>query len=167
MIENISQVTLSGTNQDNPFDVGLFPDISERDIQDTLSFARSRTPLKTGAVMALIVERVSRDRVAQFGDTPAVRRSAKTTAYDFIRRQTGFSTDTIRVYIRCFEVFGRSPGDARFLSLSDMQLLCPHHTDKELVATVTNAKSDDPDMRREDVRKLIHEYLSRRSLPDE
>src|SRR5262249_14024367 len=68
------------------------------------------------------------------------------------------SQSSVRLYIRCYEKFSSNSGAVQMLSLSDMQLLIGKHVPDELVEKVIDAKKDDPDLSKRDIKKMIAAY---------
>jgi len=72
--------------------------------------------------------------------------------------------DTIKLHARCYEKFGDSGDAVVYLTLSDMQLLLPDSVDDDLIAHIVEARKFDPDLRREETRKIMREYRAGRCL---
>ncbi|MFM0472014.1 hypothetical protein [Paraburkholderia strydomiana] len=143
------------------------------DTQDTLTGAieylrlvcgARRHHTEAGRFIALLVERYEAGCVARDGDTPAIRKHARGSFYQFIAKKTKLSCDTIKLYARCYEKFGDSGDVVEYLTLSDMQLLLPESVDDDLIAHIVEARKFDPDLRREEIRKMMREYRAGRCL---
>jgi hypothetical protein len=122
----------------------------------------SRDHIEAGRAIALLIERYEADCVARDGDTPAIRKHARGSFYQFIANKTNLSCDTIKLYARCYEKFGDSGDAVEYLTLSDMQLLLPESVDDDLIAHIVEARKFDPDLRREEIRKMMREYRAGR-----
>ncbi|MGP8431959.1 hypothetical protein ACT2FY_00240 [Paraburkholderia fungorum] len=118
---------------------------------------------EAGRAIVLLVERFEADCVARKGDTPAIRRHARSTVCQYIADKTNLSRDTIKLYARCYEKFGDSGDAVEYLTLSDMQMLLSESVDDDLIAHIVEARKLDPRLRREEIRKMMREYRAGRS----
>ncbi|WP_027800243.1 hypothetical protein [Paraburkholderia dilworthii] len=55
---------------------------------------------EAGRAIVLLVERYEADCVARDGDTPAIRKHARGSFYQYIANKTNLSCDTIKLYAR-------------------------------------------------------------------
>ncbi|MFM0441826.1 hypothetical protein PQQ84_36090 [Paraburkholderia strydomiana] len=129
-----------------------------------LVFGARRHQTEAGRAVVLLVERYEAVCVARDGDTPAIWKQARGSVYQFIANKTMLSCDTIKLYARCYEKFGDSGDAVEYLTLSDMQLLLPESVDDDLIAHIVEARKFDPDLRREEIRKMMREYRAGRCL---
>jgi len=129
-----------------------------------LAFGARRHHTEAGRAIVLLVERYEAVCVARDGDTPAIRKQARGSVYQVIAKKTNLSCDTIKLYARCYEKFGDSGDAVEYLTLSDMQLLLPDSVDDDLIAHIVDARKFDPDLRREEIRKMMREYREGRCL---
>jgi hypothetical protein len=91
------------------------------------------------------------------GDSQAVRKRAKSRAYEFVQHTTGLSRDSVNLYARCYEKFGGMP-EVWHLRISDMQMLLPDDADASLISHIAERRRDTPNLSREEVRELIRTY---------
>jgi hypothetical protein len=125
--------------------------------------AASEEYLKKGRSIVELIHKLEREYVRLTGDSPAVRKRAKSLTYEFVQRTTGLSRDSIKLYARCYEKFGGTPDACEHLRISDMQLLLPADTDGDLIRYIIERRRDTPDLRREEIRELIREYQKHRA----
>lgn len=120
--------------------------------------AASEEYLKKGRSIVELIQNLEREYVRLTGDSPAVRKRAKSLAYEFAQRTTGLSRDSVNLYARCYEKFGGMPDAWEYLRISDMQLLLPDDADADLIRYIAEHRRDAPDLRREEIRELIRQY---------
>ena len=124
--------------------------------------AASHEYLEKGKSIVELINNLEREYVKVTGDSLAVRKRAKSLAYDFIQTTTGLSRDSVYLNARCYEKFGGTDA-CEYLNISDMQLLLPADVDRDLITYIAECRRDAPDLRREEVRELIREYQKRRA----
>ncbi|MFP3554835.1 hypothetical protein SB861_29610 [Paraburkholderia sp. SIMBA_049] len=117
--------------------------------------------LKKGQSIVDLMHKLESEYIRVTGDSPAVRKRAKSVTYDFINHTTGLSRGTIKLYARCYEKFGGTDA-CDYLRISDMQLLLPADVDHDLIRYVCECRRDAPDLRREEIRELVRDYQKRR-----
>lgn len=115
--------------------------------------------MRIGGAFYHIRTRVEGHYVSAFGDTTPVRRKAAERVYDFIEAAFRKKRDSVRLYIRCYERFSTNSGAVEMLSISDMQLLV--NKSDEVVEMVIDARRDDPNLSKRDIKKIIDEYEDR------
>ncbi|WP_229518089.1 hypothetical protein [Paraburkholderia terrae] len=115
--------------------------------------------LEKGRSIVELMHKLESEYIRVTGDSPALRKRAKSVTYDFINHTTGLSRDTIKLYARCYAKFGGTDA-CDYLRISDMQLLLP--ADRDLIRYICECRRDNPDLRREEVRELMREYQKHR-----
>ncbi|CAN7718640.1 hypothetical protein [Paraburkholderia hospita] len=115
--------------------------------------------MRIGGSFYHIRTRVEGHYVSAFGDTTPVRRKAAERVYDFIEDTFRKKRDSVRLYIRCYERFSTNSGAVEMLSISDMQLLV--NKSDEVVEMVIDARRDNPDLSKRDIKKIIDQYEDR------
>ncbi|GJH04608.1 hypothetical protein [Paraburkholderia terrae] len=121
------------------------------------TIAATEEYLKKGGSIVELIQRVEREYVRLPGGSPAARKRAKSSVYEFVQHTTGLSRDSVNLYARCYEKFARMP-EALDLRISDMQLLLRDDADADLIGYIAERRRDTPDLRREEVRELIRRY---------
>jgi hypothetical protein len=134
---------------------------SENDAQSNTN-AAAEAYLKKGESIVELVHNLERVWAGSKGDSPAVRKRARSLAYKLVQHATGRSRDSVALYARCYEKFALKP-DAWNLRISDMQLLLPDDADADLISYIAKRRRDTPDLRREEVRELIRQYRTARA----
>ncbi|RKT10643.1 hypothetical protein B0G69_8077 [Paraburkholderia sp. RAU2J] len=120
--------------------------------------------MRIGGAFYHIRTRVEGHYVSAYGDTTPVRRKAAERVYDFIEDTFRKKRDSVRLYIRCYERFSTNSGAVEMLSISDMQLLV--NKSDEVVEMVIDARRDDPNLSKRDIKKIIDEYEDRLAEKD-
>jgi len=115
--------------------------------------------MRIGGAFYHIRTRVEGHYVGAFGDSKAVRNKAAERVYDFIEDTFRKKRDSVRLYIRCYERFSTNSGAVEMLSISDMQLLV--NKSDEVVEMVIEARREDKDLSKRDIKKLIDQYEDR------
>ena len=132
-------------------------DVKSENAARPTTIAATEEYLKKGRSIVELIQRIEREYARLTGDSPAVRKRAKSGVYEFVQHTTGLSRDSVNLYARCYEKFARMP-EALDLRISDMQLLLPDDADADLIRYIAERRRDHPDLRREEVRELIHKY---------
>jgi uncharacterized coiled-coil DUF342 family protein len=114
--------------------------------------------MRIGGNFAHILTRVQNDYVGRLGDSPKVRSTATETVYRYLEHVFRRSRSSVKLYIRCYEKFSTNIGAVQILSLSDMQLLVGNDIGDDIVEMVVDAKKENPDLSKRDIKKLIAEY---------
>jgi hypothetical protein len=120
--------------------------------------------MRIGGSFYHIRTRIEGHYVSTFGDTTSVRRRAAEVVYNFIEATFRKKRDSVRLYIRCYERFSTNSGAVEMLSISDMQLLV--NKSDEVVEMVLDAKRENPDLSKRDIKKIINEYEDRLAEKD-
>lgn len=120
--------------------------------------------MRIGGAFYHIRTRIEGHFVSTFGDTTSVRSRAAELVYNFIEATFRKKRDSVRLYMRCYERFSTNSGAVEMLSISDMQLLV--NKSDEVVEMVLDAKRDNPDLSKRDIKKLINEYEDRLTEKD-
>ena len=89
------------------------------------------------------------------GDTKQVRDRAAGLVYRYLQHLFRHSRSKIVLYIKCYERFFGNEDAMQILKLTDMQALIANDTPDELVDLVIQARRDDPDLSKAEVKKLI------------
>ncbi len=92
------------------------------------------------------------------GDTKLVRDRAAGLVYRYLQHLFRHSRSKIILYIKCYERFFGNEDAMQILKLTDMQALIANDTPDELVDLVIQARKDDPDLTKSEVKKLIAGY---------
>jgi hypothetical protein len=98
------------------------------------------------------------------GDTKQVRDRAAGLVYRYLQHLFRHSRSKIVLYIKCHERFFGNEDAMQILKLTDMQALIANETPDELVDLVIQARRDDPDLSKADVKKLIAGFDQAREL---
>ncbi|ADG20610.1 hypothetical protein [Paraburkholderia atlantica] len=114
--------------------------------------------MRIGGNFAHILTRVQNDFVSRLGDTPKSRSTATELVYRFLEQVFRRSRSSVKLYIRCYEKFSTNVGAVQILSLSDMQLLVGNDVGDEIVEMVVDAKKENPELSRREIKKLIADY---------
>jgi len=120
--------------------------------------------MRIGGSFYHIKTRVEAHFVNTLGDTKQVRNKAAELVYRFLEATFRKKRDSVYLYIRCYERFSTNSGAVEMLSISDMQLLV--NKDDDVVAMVIEAKRENADLSKNDVRKLIAQFEDRLSEKD-
>ncbi|MBU6486218.1 MAG: hypothetical protein KGQ57_00145 [Burkholderiales bacterium] len=84
-----------------------------------------------------------------------MRDRAASQAYLFIERLFRHSASKVRLYIRCYEKFISNSAAVEILTQTDMQLLIANDTPDELIDLVIEARKENPDLTKNQVKQLI------------
>jgi hypothetical protein len=114
--------------------------------------------MRIGGNFAHILTRVLNDAVTRLGDTPQTRSKATEMVYGFLAQVFRRSRSSVKLYIRCYEKFSSNIGAVQILSVSDMQLLVGNDIGDDVVEMVVGAKTENPDLSKRDIKKLIADY---------
>ena len=98
------------------------------------------------------------------GDTKQVRDRAAGLVYRYLQHLFRHSRSKIVLYIKCHERFFGNEDAMQILKLTDMQALIANETPDELVDLVIQARRDDPDLSKADVKRLIAGFDQAREL---
>ncbi|SIT34883.1 conserved hypothetical protein [Paraburkholderia ribeironis] len=120
--------------------------------------------MRIGGSFYHIRTRVEGHFVNTLGDTKQVRHKAAELVYSFLEATFRKKRDSVYLYMRCYERFSTNSGAVEMLSISDMQLLV--NKDDDVVAMVIEAKRENAELSKRDVKKLIAQYEDRISDKD-
>lgn len=118
--------------------------------------------MRIGGSFAHIMTRVINQKVGDQGDSTGVRNRAKELVYNYLERLFRRKRSSVRLYIRCYEKFSTNSGAVAMLSHSDMSLLVGNDIGNEVIDAVIDAKQDNPDLSKRDVKKLIQDMRQAR-----
>ncbi|MFP4896625.1 hypothetical protein GCT19_37905 [Paraburkholderia sp. CNPSo 3155] len=115
--------------------------------------------MRIGGSFYHIRTRIEGHFVSTYGDTKQVRKKAAELVYSFLEGTFRKKRDSVYLYIRCYERFSKNSGAVEMLSITDMQLLV--NKSDEVVEMVIDAKRDNPDLSKRDIKKIIESYEDR------
>ena len=101
--------------------------------------------------------------VSAHGDSKKTRDRGATLAYGYLENLFHLSKSKIILYIRCYEKFIGNDDAMQILKLTDMQALIAKDTPDDLIDQVIQARKDDPDLSKNDVKQLIASYRQARA----
>ncbi|OLL27758.1 hypothetical protein BTH42_31640 [Burkholderia sp. SRS-W-2-2016] len=114
--------------------------------------------MRIGGNFAHIMISVQNDFVSRLGDTPKSRSAAKEIVYRFLEQVFRRSRSWVKLYIKVYEKFSSNVGAVQILSLSDMQLLTSNDIGDDIIDMVVDAKQENPDLSKREIRKLINDF---------
>ncbi|TDN59084.1 hypothetical protein [Paraburkholderia sp. BL10I2N1] len=114
--------------------------------------------MRIGGNFAHILTSVQNHMIGTLGDKPAVRTRASELVYNYLTKVFRRSKSSVRLYIRCYLKFSNNSGAVQMLSHSDMALLVGNDLGDDVIDMVIDAKTNDPDLSKRDIKKLISEY---------
>jgi flagellar biosynthesis chaperone FliJ len=121
--------------------------------------------MRIGGSVIRIMARVQSHLINQLGkDTQAVRDKAAKLVYDYVEKVFRRKRTTIKNYMYCYGKFANNADAIQILGYSDMSMLIRGDTPDEVVDMVIEARKENPDMSKLDVKKLIDGYRKAQEL---
>ncbi|MGU7771769.1 hypothetical protein ACV229_16560 [Burkholderia sp. MR1-5-21] len=114
--------------------------------------------MRIGGNFVHILTSVLGHYVTEQGDTKSVHSRAKQLVYGYLTRVFRKSKSSVRLYIRCYEKFSNNIGAIEMLTHSDMALLVGNGIGDDVVDMVIDARRENPDLSKRDVKQLIADY---------
>ncbi|MBN3776569.1 hypothetical protein G3O06_03190 [Burkholderia sp. Ac-20345] len=93
--------------------------------------------------------------VSTQGDNQKVKNRGAELVYSFLTKVFQKSKSSVSLYIRCYNKFSNNIGAVEMLTYSDMSLLVHNHISDEVVEKVIDARREDPNLTKSEVRRLI------------
>ncbi|VXC82391.1 conserved hypothetical protein [Burkholderia sp. 8Y] len=93
--------------------------------------------------------------ISKMGDKVSTQRKAATMGFAFFNLALGVKKAAARQYMRCYEVFADNTEAIRIFNVGELDILAADHVTDDEVATILEAKKANPQMKREDIRKML------------
>jgi peptidoglycan hydrolase CwlO-like protein len=121
--------------------------------------------MRIGGSVIRIMARVQNHLINQLGkDTQTVRDKAAKLVYDYVEKVFRRKRTTIKNYMYCYGKFANNAEAIQILGYSDMSMLIRGDTPDDVVDMVIEARKENPDMSKLDVKKLIDGYRKAQEL---
>lgn len=111
--------------------------------------------MRIGGSFHQMMVHVINAQYALHGENRRVLDLARHKVYSYIERVHQRSRSTIKLYIRCYEKFIDNQAAVQILSVTDMSLLSSHKIGDDIVDQIIEARKENPDLTKAEVKKLI------------
>ncbi|MBT2795322.1 hypothetical protein [Paraburkholderia strydomiana] len=120
--------------------------------------------LRIGGILFNLRSRIEGHFVATLGEKRYVRNKGAELFYKYVERLFRKKQDIVKVYIRSYLRFSTNAGAVEMLTMTDMQLLVSQ--DDGVVEAVIEAKRENPDLSKREVKKIIESYRTKLAEKD-
>jgi adenosyl cobinamide kinase/adenosyl cobinamide phosphate guanylyltransferase len=120
--------------------------------------------MRIGGILFNLRSRIEGHFVATLGETRHVRNKGAELFYRYVEKLFRKKQDIVKVYIRSYLRFSTNAGAVEMLTITDMQLLVSQ--DDEVIDAVIEAKRENPDLSKREVKKIIESYKTKLAEKD-
>jgi len=120
--------------------------------------------LRIGGILFNLRSRIEGHFVATLGEKRHVRNKGAELFYKYVEKLFRKKHDIVKVYIRSYLRFSTNAGAVEMLTMTDMQLLVSQ--DDGVVEAVIEAKRENPDLSKREVKKIIESYRTKLAEKD-
>ncbi|REG45415.1 hypothetical protein B0G80_9010 [Paraburkholderia sp. BL6669N2] len=120
--------------------------------------------MRIGGILFNLRSRIEGHYVASLGDSRHVRNKAAQAFYKYVEQVFRKKHDIVKVYIRSYLRFSTNAGAVEMLTITDMQLLVSQ--DDEVIDAVIEAKKENPDLSKREVKQIIESYKTKLAEKD-
>ncbi|TGP40219.1 hypothetical protein EN871_28755 [bacterium M00.F.Ca.ET.228.01.1.1] len=120
--------------------------------------------MRIGGILFNLRSRIEGHFVATLGEKRHVRNKGAELFYKYVEKLFRKKQDIVKVYIRSYLRFSTNAGAVEMLTMTDMQLLVSQ--DDGVIDAVIEAKRENPDLSKREVKKIIESYKTKLAEKD-